>query len=73
MSEVPITKVVIVSKDNKNKLQLIKQGFAELKDWKPNAKTDFTHSVFLKDKTYLIVINSVRKTTEEQLETLKLK
>jgi hypothetical protein len=73
MSEVPITKVVIVSKDNKNKLQLIKQGFAELKDWKPDAKTDFTHSVFLKDKTYLIVINSVRKTTEEQLETLKLK
>jgi hypothetical protein len=73
MAKAPSTKVVIVSKDNKRKLQLIKQGFAELQNWKPDAKADFAYSVLLKDKTYLIVINSVRKTTKEQLETLKLK
>jgi hypothetical protein len=72
MADTRSTKIVIVSKDNKRKLQLIKQGFAELKNWKPDAKTDFTYSVLLKDKTYLIVINSVRKTTKEQVEALKL-
>lgn len=72
MAKTPLTKVILISKDNKRKLELIKKGFAELDGWKPNAKTDFTYSVFLKDKTYLIVVNSVGKTTEEQLETLKL-
>jgi hypothetical protein len=73
MANTPSTKMVIVSKDNKRKLQLVKESFAELRNWKPDAKTDFTYSVLLKDKTYLIVINSVRKTTQEQIESLKLK
>lgn len=73
MAKTPTTKVVLISKDNKRKLQLIKEGFAELDRWKPDAKTDFTYAVLLKDKTYLIVINSVRKTTEEQVGTLELK
>lgn len=73
MAKTPSTKVVFISKDNKRKLELVKKAFTELKDWKPNAKTDFTYSVLLKDKTYLIVINSVRKTAKEQIETLKLK
>ncbi|HWT00726.1 MAG TPA: hypothetical protein VN256_10805 [Pyrinomonadaceae bacterium] len=72
MANAPSTKVVIVSKDNKRNLQLVKESFAELQNWKPDAKTDFTYSVLLKDKTYLIVINSVRKTTKEQIEALKL-
>jgi hypothetical protein len=73
MAKTPDTRVIVISKDNKKKMQLIKKGFAELKDWKPDAKTDFTYSVLLKDKAYLIVINSVRKTAKEQIETLKLK
>lgn len=73
MANTPSTKVVLISKDNKRKLELIKKAFTELKDWKPNAKTDFTYSVLLNDRTYLIVINSVKKTTEEQIESLKLK
>lgn len=72
MAKTPMTKVILISKENKRKLELIKKSFAELDGWKPNAKTDFTYSVLLKDKTYLIVINSVRKTIEEQLGTLKL-
>jgi hypothetical protein len=73
MAKAPTTRVIFVSKDNKKKLQLIKQGFPELRDWKPDAKTDFTYSVLLQDKAYLIVINSVRKPTKEQIETLKLR
>lgn len=73
MAKSPSTKIIIVSKANKNNLQLIKQNFPELKNWKPNDKIDFTYSVFLEDKTYLIIINSVKNTTEKQLETLKLK
>jgi hypothetical protein len=72
MASMPSTKIVIVSKDNKRNLLLIKEGFAELKNWKPDAETDFTYSILLKDKTYLIVINSVRKRTKEQIEALKL-
>lgn len=72
MAKTPTTRVIFISKDNKNKLELIKQSFVELRDWKPNAKTDFTYSILLKDKAYLIVINSVRKTTKEQIESLKL-
>ncbi|HEV7552179.1 MAG TPA: hypothetical protein VGP65_10865, partial [Candidatus Angelobacter sp.] len=72
MAKAPSTKVVVISIDNERKLQLIKQGFAELQNWKPNVKTDFTYSLLLKDKTYLIVINSVRKPAQEQIEALKL-
>lgn len=73
MAKTPSTKVVFIAKDNKRKLELVKKAFTELKGWKPNAKTDFTYSVLLNDRTYLIVINSVKKTTKEQIESLKLK
>jgi len=65
--------VIVISKDNKRKLELVRRAFPELKDWKPNAETDFTYPVLLKDGTYLIVVNSVGATTSRQLETLKLK
>jgi hypothetical protein len=73
MANAPGTKVVFISTDNKRKLELVKKAFTELKGWKPNAKTDFTYPVLLNDRTYLIVINSVKKTTKEQIESLKLK
>jgi hypothetical protein len=73
MTKAPITKIVIISKDNQNKLQLIKQHFAELKEWEPDDKADFTYSILLADKTYLLVINLVKKSTEQQIETLKIK
>ena len=72
MARTPVTKVVLISKNNKRSLELVKGGFAELAGWKPDANIDFTHSVLLKDKTYLIVVNSVRRTAAEQLGTLTL-
>lgn len=72
MKQAPITKIIIVSKNNKEQLGLIKRGFTELGNWVPDDRTDFSYPVFLGDKTWLIVINDVQKTTEEQIETLRL-
>ena len=67
LKEAPITKVIIVSKENEMKLSFIKNKFPELKDWKYKAKQDFFYSVFLKDKTQLILINTVKNTTEQMI------
>ena len=72
VTKIPITKVIMISGDNKRKLQLVRKGFPELKNWKPSAKSDFTFSRMLGDKTYLIVINSVKEKSQKQIETLKL-
>ncbi len=68
MSKTPITKIVIISKDNKNKIELLKRKFIELKNWNPDYKTNFTYSVFMADKTYLTIINSAQNRTEKQIE-----
>jgi hypothetical protein len=68
-----ITKVIVVSGDNKKKLDLVKKAFPELDKWKPDAGKDFTYSKLLDNKTYLIVINSISTPLEKQLETLTLK
>lgn len=54
----PVTKVVVITADNQHKLDLVKERFHELKEWKPNGNIAFVHTEFLDDKTYLIIINS---------------
>lgn len=71
MKAAPITKVVIVSKDNPQKLAWLQQTFAELRDWTPDARQDFTYAVWLSDKTYLLVINEVHKKTAEVIAALR--
>ena len=44
----PVTKVIIVSKENKSKLKLIKNNFKELKNWNPDYQKDFSYSQFQK-------------------------
>jgi hypothetical protein len=73
MAKVRVTKVVLIAADHRQAVDRLKQGLSELHDWNPNAETDFTYSRLLKDKTYLIVVNSVRQTLRDQLETLTLK
>lgn len=63
----PITKVIIVSRENEKKLEQVKKKFLELKDWKYKAKQDFFYSMMLDDKTQLIIINTVKSTTEQML------
>ena len=67
------TKIIIVSKANKGKFELIKNKFEELKGWQYDEKKDFVHAVFLKDKTWLIIMNNIKGMTEEKLQELVLK
>lgn len=57
MKETPVTKVVIISSNNKNKLNIVKATFPELKNWKYKAQKEFVYTVNLKEKTKLIIIN----------------
>jgi hypothetical protein len=70
MKKAPITRLVIISGNNKYKISLLKQAFAELRDWTPAATRDFSHAVWLKDKTWLIIINKVRENTDWHLKHL---
>ncbi len=72
MKSHPITKVIVVSSDNARKLDLIKNNFSEFSEWKPNAGTDFQHTVFLSDKTYLIVINRINQSLEEHINQISV-
>jgi hypothetical protein len=73
MKNTPITKIVIVSKDHSNQLELIKNTFPELKTWKYEAKKEFTHQVFLNDKTQLFIINQHQSKTATFFQSLKEK
>ncbi|HYF29490.1 MAG TPA: hypothetical protein VD993_00075 [Chitinophagaceae bacterium] len=68
MKKHPTTKMIIVNKNNAEKLELIKNNFNELKDWQFDPKRDFVYSAFLQDKTWLIVLNNVNGTIEEKLQ-----
>lgn len=71
MKAAPMTKVIIVSKNNKSDLSLIKKMFPELKDWKYNAKKEFSYSHFLNDKSQLYIINQISSSTETLIKQLK--
>ncbi len=67
------TKVIIVNNNNKEKLQLIKNGLSNLKTWHYDATKDFAYSKFLEDRTWLIILNNINGTTEEKLRKLIMK
>ncbi len=67
MKETPITKIIIVSAENKNKLKLVKKHFPELRKWKFKANKEFVLSVFLEDKTYLVILNQINSSVEKLL------
>ncbi|MFB9077507.1 hypothetical protein ACFFLS_18585 [Flavobacterium procerum] len=66
MLQTPLTKMVIISKDSKVKLKLLKNKLKELKNWKANPDKEFVEKILLEDKSQLIIIN--QKNTD--LETL---
>lgn len=65
MKSTPITKVIIVSTNNENKLKMIKSTFEELKNWKISAQKEFVHTINLEDKTKLIIINQLSSSIDE--------
>lgn len=73
MKQKPTTKMIIVSKNHEQNLELIKSQFNELKTWRYDANEEFTFMIFLEDKTQLIVINKLNSTLNTMLENLKKK
>ena len=69
MAQTPITKVIIVSNKNREKLNLIKTSFNELSSWKFNAEEEFIYTKFLDDKTSLFIINIIESSIEELFDS----
>ncbi|MDN3671779.1 hypothetical protein QWY99_01690 [Flavobacterium branchiarum] len=57
MQKTTLTKMIIVSKNNKENLKLIKDSFKELKNWKYNPEKEFNYKILLEDKSQLFIIN----------------
>ena len=68
MSEKPVTKIVVITKDNKLKLKLLKSQFLALSKVRFNVNKEFVRTVCLSDKTKLIVVNSLISNPELMLE-----
>jgi len=71
LKSTPLTKVIIVSTNNKAKLALIKETFPELKKWSYHADKEFSHTQFLADKTQLYIINQLKSPTDVLLKLLE--
>ena len=69
----PITKIIVIEKDNKDKLELIKSSFNELKNWEYNSSKSFSYTKLLDDKTYIIILNSKNNDVSELLNSINLK
>lgn len=65
MQKTPLTKVIIISKNNNEKLKLVKSKFAALKNWNFKADKEFVEKIFLDDKSQLIIVNKKKSTLEE--------
>ncbi|MNR57186.1 hypothetical protein D3C85_1779120 [compost metagenome] len=71
MQKTPLTKVIIISRNNAEKLKLVKSKFAALKNWRFNAEKEFAEKIFLEDKSQLIIVNQKNSTLETLFKLIK--
>lgn len=71
MQTKPLTKLIIVSKKNNQKLDLVKKQFPELKNWRFNSNDDFAYKTILNDKSQLIILNQKKLKLEELIKLIK--
>ncbi len=65
--ESSMTKVIVVARDNRRTLDLVRAELPELAKWRPSAGRDFVYSVLGDDKQRLIVINLVKDAIDRHL------
>lgn len=73
MKQTPLTKMVIISKDSKEKIRLVKNKFTELKNWKVNPDKEFVEKILLDDKSQLIIVNQKKTELEALIKTINEK
>ncbi|SMO80294.1 hypothetical protein [Flavobacterium nitrogenifigens] len=71
MKQTPLTKMVIISKDSKGKIKLLKNKFNELKNWKANPDKEFADKIFLADKSQLIIVNQKKSDLQVLINSIK--
>lgn len=71
MKEIPVTKLIFV-KDAAD-IQVLKENFLELADWKPDLSEKFVFTTFLKDKSYLIIIHKDAADAQQLLKSIQIK
>jgi len=71
MQQTSLTKVIIISDNNAEKIKLLKSKFTELKNWKASPNEEFVYKILLNDKSQLIVLNQKKSTIETLLKSVK--
>lgn len=71
MKQTPLTKMVIIAKDSKEKIKLLKNKFKELKNWKANPDKEFADKILLEDKSQLIILNQKKSDLEALIKIIK--
>ncbi|MGU3375279.1 hypothetical protein [Chryseobacterium sp. M5A1_1a] len=71
MKKTPLTKIIIVSQNNNEKLKLIKSQFKELKQWSFNPDKEFGYKILLDDKSQLLIINQQKSSLQTLFATFK--
>lgn len=71
MKQTPLTKMVIIAKDSKEKIKLLKNKFKELKNWKANPDKEFADKILLEDKSQLIILNQKKSDLEALIKMIK--
>ena len=71
MQNTPLTKMVIISKESKEKVKLLKDKFKELKNWKANPDKEFTEKILLGDKSQLIIVNQKKSDLETLIKSIE--
>ncbi|PIF47511.1 uncharacterized protein DUF3974 [Chryseobacterium sp. 52] len=71
MKKTPLTKIIIVSKNNAEKLKLIKTQFKELKKWNFNADKEFSYKILLEDKSQLLIINQNKSALKTLINSIQ--
>ncbi|WP_228422141.1 hypothetical protein [Chryseobacterium aurantiacum] len=71
MKKTSLTKIIIVSKNNNEKLKLIKSQFKELKQWKYTPDKEFQYKILLDDNSQLLIINQQKSSLQTLFANFK--
>lgn len=67
LKEDPVTKIIIISKNNSNTLKTVKSQLPELANWKYKPKKEFVSVFDCADKTKLIIVNCINSSANHLL------